>query len=203
MDGGERIQKGGAKKKGKIIKGPDDDTAYVEEGVRTRITGSGSTVFSIAWMHYYAWNPSPTIAVSNHRHAWTDLRSIIVAKGEKGFFSKNHSRYVCHFAPTFDAFYSPYTPLFLCIDACVCVSSPPPFPATFQSFLPCGEKKVGGGKAIAWGWQRGNYYLDGYDDDDGGGERNRVVVSCLCWSFLQGESNSSIRMAVYVRYSVE
>lgn len=125
-------------------------------------------------------------------------------RGRKVFFSKNHSRYVCHFAPTFDAFYSPYTPLFLCIDACVCVSSPPPFPATFQSFLPCGEKKVGGGKAIAWGWQRGNYYLDGYDDDDGGGgERNRVVVSCLCWSFLQGESNSSIRMAVYVRYSVE
>lgn len=141
MDGGERIQKGGAKKKGKIIKGPDDDTAHVEEGVRTRITGSGSTVFSIAWMHYYAWNPSPTIAVSNHRHAWTDLRSIIVAKGEKGFFSKNHSRYVCHFAPTFDAFYSPYTPLFLCIDACVCVSSPPPFPATFQSFLPWKESR--------------------------------------------------------------
>lgn len=28
----------------------------------------------------------------------------------------------------------------------VCVSSPPPFPATFQSFLPCGEKKVGGGR---------------------------------------------------------
>lgn len=48
MDGGERIQKGGAKKKGKIIKGPDDDTAHVKEGVRTRITGSGSTVFSIA-----------------------------------------------------------------------------------------------------------------------------------------------------------
>lgn len=48
MDGGERIQKGGAKKKEKIIKGLDDDTAYVEEGVRTRITGSGSTVFSIA-----------------------------------------------------------------------------------------------------------------------------------------------------------
>lgn len=100
-----------------------------------------------------------------------------------------------------------FTPRILpssCAQMRVCVSSPPPFPATFQSFLPCGEKKVGGGKAIAWGWQRGNYYLDGYDDDDGGGgERNRVVVSCLCWSFLQGESNSSIRMAVYVRYSVE
>lgn len=143
MDGGERIQKGGAKKKGKIIKGPDDDTAYVEEGVRTRITGSGSTVFSIAWMHYYAWNPSPTIAVSNHRHAWTDLRSIIVAKGEKGFFSKNHSHYVCHFAPTFDAFYSPYTPLFLCIDACVCI---------FSTTLPRNVSKL---FALRWKESRG------------------------------------------------